>query len=163
MHREEADMKRGLTRRATLWVAALLLLAVLPLAACGGEDEAAAADEPATVELVEGSDDLYEITLTAEAAERVDLQTAVVRTEGEGADERTIVPYAAIVYEIDGETWVYTSPEDLKFVRERVVVEEIDGDRAVLTEGPAAGTEVVTVAVAELFGAEHGIGADGGH
>lgn len=156
-------MKRGLTRRATLWVAALLLLAVLPLAACGGEDEAAAADEPATVELVEGSDDLYEITLTAEAAERVDLQTAVVRTEGEGTDERTIVPYAAIVYEIDGETWVYTSPEDLKFVRERVVVEEIDGDRAVLTEGPAAGTEVVTVAVAELFGAEHGIGADGGH
>jgi hypothetical protein len=156
-------MKRGLTGRTTFWIAALLLLAVLPLAACGGEDEAAAADEPATVELVEGSEDLYEITLTADAAKRVDLQTAVVRTEGEGADERTIVPYSAIVYETDGSTWVYISPEELKFVREHIVVEEIEGDRAVLTEGPDAGTEVVTVGVAELFGAEHGIGADGGH
>ena len=155
-------MKRGHTRRTILWVAALLLLAVLPLAACGGEEEAAAA-EPATVELVEGSDDLYEITLTADAAERLDLQTTAVRAEGRGADERTIVPYSAIVYETDGETWVYTSPEELKFVRDHVVVEEIDGDRAVLSEGPAAGTEVVTVGVAELFGAEHGIGADDGH
>lgn len=156
-------MKRGVTRRTTLWIAALLLLAVLPLAACGGEEEAAAADEPATVELVEGSDDLYEVTLTAEAAKRIDLQTAVVQTEGEGAEERTIVPYSAIVYETDGETWVYTSTDDLTFVREQIVVEEIEGDRAVLSEGPAAGTEVVTVGVAELFGAEHGIGADDGH
>ncbi len=157
-------MKRGLMRRTNLWVAALLLLAVLPLTGCqGGEEEAAAADEPATVELVEGSDELYQITLTPDAAKRIDLQTAVVRTEGEGSDERTIVPYSAIVYETDGETWVYTSPEDLSFVREQIVVEEIEGDRAVLSEGPLAGTEVVTVGVAELFGAEHGIGADGGH
>jgi hypothetical protein len=164
MDREEADMKRGLTRRTTLWVAALLLLAGLPLAGCqGGEEEAAAADEPAKVEPVGGSDDLSLITLTAEAAKRIDLQTAVVRTEGEGATERTIVPYSAIVYETDGGTWVYTSPEDLSFVREQIVVEEIEGDRAVLSEGPAAGTEVVTVGVAELFGAENGIGADDGH
>jgi hypothetical protein len=101
--------------------------------------------------------------LTAEAAQRIDLQTAVVRTEGEGAAERTIVPYSAIVYETDGATWVYTSTEDLSFVRDRIVVEDIEGDRAVLLEGPAAGTEVVTVGVAELFGAENGIGAGEGH
>jgi hypothetical protein len=164
MHREEADMKRGLMRRTNLWVAALLLLAVLPLTGCQrGEEEAAAADEPATVELVEGSDDLYRITLTPEAAERIDLQTTVVRTEGEGADVRTVVPYSAIVYETDGETWVYTSADDLSFVRAQVVVQEIEGDRAVLSEGPSTGTEVVTVGAAELFGAEHGIGADSGH
>jgi hypothetical protein len=157
-------MKLGLTRRTTIWVAVLLLLAVLPLAGCqGGEEEAAAADEPVKVEPVEGSEELSLITLTAQAAKRIDLQTAVVRTEGAGAGERTIVPYSAIVYETDGETWVYTSPEDLSFVREQIVVEEIEGDRAVLSEGPPAGTEVVTVGVAELFGAEHGIGADDGH
>jgi hypothetical protein len=158
-------MKRGLMRRTSLWVAALLLLAVPPLAGCqGGEEEGAAnANEPATVELVEGSDDLYEITLTPEAAERIDLQTAVVRTEGEGAGERSVVPYSTIVYETDGETWVYTSADDLSFVRAQVVVQEIEGDRAVLSEGPSAGTEVVTVGAAELFGAEHGIGADSGH
>ena len=157
-------MKRGLRRRTSLRVAALLLLAALSLAGCqrGGED-VAAADEPAMVEPVEGSDDLLQVTLTADAAERIDLQTAVVRTQGEGAAERTILPYSAIVYETDGETWVYTSTGDLSFVREHIAVQEIEGDRAVLSEGPAAGTEVVTVGVAELFGAEHGIGADDGH
>jgi hypothetical protein len=157
-------MRRGLRRRTTLWVAAVLLLGMLSVAGCqGGDEDAAAADEPAKVEPVEGSDGLSQVTLTAEAAERIDLQTAVVRTEGEGAAERTIVPYSAIVYETDGETWVYTSTDDLSFVREHVGVQEIDGDRAVLSEGPPAGTEVVTVGVAELFGAEHGIGADDGH
>jgi hypothetical protein len=157
-------MRRGPRRRTTLWVAAVLLLGLLSVAGCqGGDEDAAAADEPAKVEPVEGSDGLSQVTLTAEAAERIDLQTAVVRTEGEGAAERTIVPYSAIVYETDGETWVYTSTDDLSFVREHVGVQEIDGDRAVLSEGPPAGTEVVTVGVAELFGAEHGIGADDGH
>jgi hypothetical protein len=157
-------MKRALTLQTAIWTAALLLLAVLPLAGCqSGEEEAAAADEPAKVEPVEGSDDLFQVTLTEEAAERIDLQTAVVRTEGDGAGQRTIVPYSAIVYETDGETWVYTSTADLSFVREHVEVLEIEGDRAALSEGPAEGTEVVTVGVAELFGAEHGIGADDGH
>jgi hypothetical protein len=165
MHREEADMKRRLKRRTGLWVSALLLLAAFPLAGCQAEEEGAAASgaEPAKVEPVEGSDDLFEVSLTAEAAKRIDLQTAVIRTEGEGAAERTIVPYAAIVYETDGETWVYTNPGGLRFVRDDVVVQEIEGNRAVLSEGPRAGTEVVTVGVAELFGAEHGIGADEGH
>jgi hypothetical protein len=157
-------MKRGLMRRTSLRVAALLLLAALSLAGCQREGEGvAAADEPAMVEPVGGSDDLLQVTLTADAAERIDLQTAVVRTQGEGAAERTILPYSAIVYETDGETWVYTSTGDLSFVREHIAVQEIEGDRAVLSEGPPAGTEVVTVGVAELFGAEHGIGADDGH
>jgi hypothetical protein len=157
-------MKRGFMRRISLRVAALLLLAALSLAGCqrGGED-VAAVDEPAMVEPVEGSDDLLQVTLTADAAERIDLQTAAVRTQGEGAAERTILPYSAIVYETDGETWVYTSTGGLSFVREHIAVQEIEGDRAVLSEGPSAGTEVVTVGVAELFGAEHGIGADDGH
>ena len=157
-------MQPGSMRRTSLWMAAALLLGMLSVAGCsGGEDDAAAADEPAKVEPVEGSDGLFQVTLTADAAERIDLQTAVVRTEGEGAAERTIVPYSAIVYETDGATWVYTSTDDLSFVREQIAVEEIEGDRAVLSEGPPAGTEVVTVGVAELFGAEHGIGADEGH
>jgi hypothetical protein len=157
-------MKRGLMRRISLRVAALLLLAALSLAGCqrGGED-VAAVDEPAMVEPVEGSDDLLQVTLTADAAERIDLQTAAVRTQGEGGAERTILPYSAIVYETDGQTWVYTSTGELSFVREHIAVQEIEGDRAVLSEGPPTGTEVVTVGVAELFGAEHGIGADDGH
>lgn len=157
-------MKWDLWRRTNLWIAALLVAAVLPLAACGGEDEAAAsADEPATVEPVEGSDDLLRITLTEEAAERIAVETAQVREEGAGNGARTVVPYSAVLYETDGKTWVYTSPEPLAFVRDRIVVETIDEDTAVLSDGPPVGTEVVTVGVAELFGVENGIGADSGH
>jgi hypothetical protein len=157
-------MQRFPRRSTTLWVTAALLLGMLSVAGCqGGDEDATAADEPAKVEPVEGSDGLFQVTLTAEAAERIDLQTAAVRTEGEGAAERTVVPYSAIVYETDGETWVYTSTDDLSFVREHIIVQGIEGDRALLTQGPSAGTEVVTVGVAELFGAEHGIGADDGH
>lgn len=158
-------MNRGLVRRWNLCVAAVLIVAVLPLAACQrGEDEAAAGgEEPAVVEPVEGSEDLFRVTLTADAAERLDVQTTAVRVVGNGARQRTVIPYSAVLYEPDGETWTYTSPESLTFVRAPIVVETIEEDRAVLSEGPPAGTKVVTVGVAELFGAENGIGADSGH
>ena len=157
-------MNRGLRRRGSLCVAAVLIVAVLSLAACGGEDEAAAGgEEPAVVEPVEGSDDLFRVTLTAEAAERLDVQTVAVRAVGDGARKRTVIPYSAVLYEPDGETWAYTSPESLTVVRAPIVVETIEGDRAVLSQGPPLGTKVVTVGVAELFGAENGIGADSGH
>jgi hypothetical protein len=162
MHREEAEMKRGLMRRTNLWIAVLLLaLAVLPLTACQGaeEDAAASGSEPVKVEAVEGSDELHLVTLTAHAAKRIDVQTAEVRSK----DGQTIVPYSAIVYETDGGTWVYTNPDGLSFVRAKIAVRAINGDTAVLAKGPAAGTKVATVGVAELFGAENGIGADSGH
>lgn len=158
-------MNRRIVRRSNLWVAALLIVAVLPLTACQGAEEEATAggEEPAKVEPVEGNDDLHLITLTAEAAERLDVQTTAVRVEGEGARQRTIIPYSAVLYEPNGETWAYTSPESLTFVRAPIVIETIDGERAVLSDGPPLGTMVVTVGVAELFGAENGIGADSGH
>jgi hypothetical protein len=69
-----------------------------------------------------------------------------------------IIPYAAVLYDPHGNTWTYTNPEPLVFVRHRIDVEFIEGDRAVLREGPAAGTAVVTAGAAELFGVEHKFG-----
>lgn len=158
-------MNWDLMLRRNLCVAALLTVAVLPLAACqgGGEEAAAGAGEPVKVEPVAGSEGLQRVTLTPEAAERIDVQTTAVRVQGEGARQRTVIPYSAVLYEPNGETWAYTSPEPLSFVRAPIVVETIRGDRAVLSKGPPVGTMVVTVGVAELFGAENGIGADSGH
>jgi len=68
--------------------------------------------------------------------------------------QRQIVPYDAVVYGPNGETWVFVSTEPLTFFRYPVNIEYIEGDLAVLSEGPAAGTEVVTVGAAELFGSE---------
>jgi hypothetical protein len=59
---------------------------------------------------------------------------------------------------LNGETWTYTSPEPLTFVRAPITVEAIDADLAYLSAGPAPGTEVVTVGAAELFGVESGVG-----
>jgi hypothetical protein len=70
---------------------------------------------------------------------------------------RKVVPYAAVLYGVNGETWVYSNPEPLVFVRQPIVVDYIEGDLAILSEGPETGTEVVTVGAAELFGTETGV------
>ncbi len=45
-----------------------------------------------------------------------------------------------------------------RFVRERVILEWVDGDQAVVSQGPAVGEKVVTDGAAELFGTEFGAG-----
>jgi len=72
--------------------------------------------------------------------------------------QRKLIPYAAVLYDTRGGTWVYTNPEPLVFVRQRINVDYIDGEQAVLSDGPAPGTAVVTAGGAELFGTELGIG-----
>lgn len=71
---------------------------------------------------------------------------------------RKVVPYASVLYDIRGDTWVYTSPEPLAFVRHPIDIDYIDNGWAVLNEGPPAGSAVVAVGVAELYGTEFKIG-----
>lgn len=73
-------------------------------------------------------------------------------------DRRLVVPYSALIYDLNGDTWIYVSPEPLVFMRHPVTVDYIEGDRAVLSDGPSVGTMVATVGVAELYGADTGIG-----
>ncbi len=53
---------------------------------------------------------------------------------------------------------MFTDPEPLQFVREKIGIESVEGARAFLTSGPKAGTDVVTVGVAELYGIEEEVG-----
>ena len=133
-----------------------------------GEDEdglEAEADEgPADDDLEDndtGEGTLYYTVANVEQSlalgQRVFVEVAL---SGNGTPGK-VIPYAAVIYDLHGETWVYTSPEPLVFVRHPIVVEYIEDDRAVLSEGPAAGTAVVIVGAAELFGVESGVG--GGH
>ena len=73
-----------------------------------------------------------------------------------GAAMRRIVATSSVLYDAKGKTWVYTSPEPMVFVRHAITVDHIDGDRVVLSDGPAPGTTVVTVGAAELLGTEYG-------
>jgi hypothetical protein len=84
----------------------------------------------------------------------------VLRPGGNTAEPGVVkvVPYAAVLYDARGNTWVYTTPNPLTFVRHVIHIDYIEGDLAVLSDGPPSGTEVVIVGAAELFGAETGIG-----
>ena len=144
------------SQRCGLFASALLpVLLTLPLqqavSADGGTVKKSGASK---VEKIAGSE-MMRITLTAKAAERLDIKTAKTAIDANGV---MTAPYAALFYDGKGKTWVYTNPEPLVYVRAPVVVESIKGPNLILKEGPAAGTTVVVVGVAELYGAESGIG-----
>jgi hypothetical protein len=144
-------------QRKNRWVALAVVVVALLLAACGGSSTAdeGSGHEPAVLEAIEGSE-LMKITLTEEAAARIAIETATVE-DGQAGSAAIAIPYAAVLYDPDGTTFTYTSPEPLVFVREPITVDRIEGEVAYLTEGPATGTAVVTVGAAELFGTELGV------
>ena len=132
-----------------------VMLALLPPQALGAEGGGTVKKSGASkVEKIAGSE-MMRITLTAKAAERLDIKTGKTATDANGV---MTAPYAALFYDGKGRTWVYTNPKPLVYVRAPVVVDSIKGPNLILKEGPAAGTTVVVVGVAELYGAESGIG-----
>jgi hypothetical protein len=139
-------------------VVALVALAGLQLSACAstGQEEAdASKSEPASVEPVKGTD-LSRVTLSPQAAKRLDIQTAPVRAQAGGQ----VIPYSAVLYDADGNVFVYTSPKRLVFIRAKLELREIRGNQAILSAGPSVGTEVVTVGAPELYGSEFGVEED---
>lgn len=133
--------------------AALIIAAFLSFfaAGCAQVSEAAPVNDPAAIEAVPGTD-LHRITLTEHAVQRLGLTTA--QTANDSQTRKLTVPYAAILYDSAGKTWVYTNPEPLVYVRAPIIVERINADVAQLVDGPPPGTTVVTTGAAELFGAE---------
>jgi hypothetical protein len=137
-----------------------LVVASLQLAACAQSPANAASDgisQPGYTEKIAGSE-FNRVVLSEKAAQRLDIQSAEVREEQVNGTQHKIIPYAAVIYGNHGETWMYTSPEPLKFVRLAITIDHIDGDTAVLVDGPATGTKIITVGVAELYGIDTGVG-----
>ncbi len=65
-----------------------------------------------------------------------------------------VVPYAALIYAAEGETYVYASSQAAVLPARGGRGRRIDGDRVLLSRGPPAGTAVVTVGAVEVYGAE---------
>jgi hypothetical protein len=141
-------------RRSIVAGPLLAALAVcLVLTGCGGKAKGET-PEPAVVEQVNGTE-AKRVTLTPEAAKRLDIQTADVRSDGKRA-ERTVIPYPAVLYDANGDTWTYTNPSPLVFVRRDISVDRIEGNSAVLSAGPPVGMAVVIVGADEIWGVEYG-------
>ncbi len=124
----------------------------------GGESAftAYAVEIPASDEPSGASAELYYVVSGAEAG-LAPGQIALVEVTLFGGP-RKVVPYSAVIYDVQGDTWAYTNPEPLVFVRHSITIDYIERDTAVLLDGPPAGTAVVTVGAAELFGVELGVG-----
>jgi hypothetical protein len=136
---------------------AVLILIVFQITACAPVSSPKVEKiQPFSLEPVEGSD-LKRIILTEKAVERLDIQTLAIREEQINGVMRKVTPYASIIYDLEGATWVYINPSPFTYVRESVTVDFIDGDNAVLKTGPSSGTEVVVIGVAELWGTETGL------
>lgn len=142
------------------WLTLVLIIAGVQLSACTEPKSKPVKIEPAHVEDIEGSE-LRRITLSTKAMERLDIKTDQVSeklTKHSPKTMRMVVPYGAVIYDPQGGTWVYTSPEPQIFVRHSIDVDYIEEDTVVLNEGPPVGTVVATVGVAELYGTETGMG-----
>jgi hypothetical protein len=135
----------------------LMSLALVGLVVGGCNQATTSAPKEEAIHIEEQASGLKQLTLSARAAERLGVETAPVA----GSGSLLTVPYAAVIYDAQGDTWSYVSAEPLVFLRAQITVDEIDGETAVLSAGPAVGTSVVTTGAAELYGAEIGVG--GGH
>lgn len=149
MSRLRSDHKPRRRLRAA-WAGLVLIAGSLSLSACSEAGGSSAGGyEPATLEPIKGTE-VQRVKFSAKGAERVGLQTTTIRGNG----QQKVIPYAAVIYGPEGNTFAYTVPERLTFVRKAVEVERVEDDRAILSAGPPVGTKVVTVGATEVYGTE---------
>jgi hypothetical protein len=146
--------------KRTIWIALVLILTTLLLSSCSQAKPQTPASgqkqKPSTVEKIDGSD-FSRVILTQKATERLDIQTAPVRLEQIDGNEYKTIPYAAVLYGPKSETWSYTNPEPLVYIRQSITIDHIAGDLVVLSSGPEVGMKVVVVGASMLYGAEVGV------
>jgi Cu/Ag efflux pump CusA len=155
-HERGGAMQRNCSPRTSPSVRLGSLFVAVGLAATGcaaqAEEPAQGAGvAPAVVEAAEDGGPAL-LTLSAEAETRLGITTAAVDTT-----PRLSVPYSAVVYDGQGAAWAFARVDERKYQRTPLTIADITGDTALLSAGPAAGTEVVTVGAAELVGVEAGI------
>ena len=136
-------------KRINRLIMIILIFAGFLLSACGGQipvtgDKVA----PSSLEPIEGSE-LSRVILTEKAAERIGVETVPVRG--------LVVPYSAVIYDIEGNTWIYTNPAPLTFVRAPIEISRIDGDQVLLAQALESDAPIVTMGVIEIYGAETGV------
>ena len=74
------------------------------------------------------------------------------------SEESLVVPWSAILHDLNGGTWVYENVSPQVYARRRVEVRLVMDGLAILTRGLAPGVKVVSVGAAEIFGTEFGTG-----
>jgi hypothetical protein len=146
--------ERLMARFTVLMVAAFAACLAVPCVSALAAETAVKKILPARVEATSDAK-IMKVTLTPKAAERLGVVIDEVRADPSG---RRIVPYASVLYDLTGKTWVYISADPLTFVRGAVVIDTIKGDNVYLTDGPPTGTKVLAAGVPQVFGSEVKVG-----
>ena len=142
------------------WFVVGLGAVIPPLSGCQKQSTAQVKHEhPATVDRADASG-ISRVTLSEDAMQRLAIHTDAVTEEKSPRKDaiQKAVPYSALIYDPQGKTWVYTSPQPRVFVRAAIDVDYIQGGLVYLLSGPETGTRVATVGVAELYGTEFTVG-----
>jgi RND family efflux transporter MFP subunit len=122
--------------------------------------QARAINAPPTADPLNNTADLYFELANADGLMRPGQKVGVTLSERapEQLEESLVVPWSAVTHDINGGAWVYENIAPQQYARRRVEVRRVVGSLAVLARGPAVGAKIVTAGVAELFGAEFGMG-----
>lgn len=108
---------------------------------------------PPTANALTNTLDWY-YALPADTAVRAGERVAVEIPTLQSKTESLVVPFNAVLHDINGGQWVYAQTAGHVYTRKRIQVARLAGDEAVLASGPPVGTLVVTDGAAELFGTE---------
>jgi hypothetical protein len=139
--------------RNLAWV--LTVAALAGLAACGAPAPARHAPPPARVE--RASDGQSSVVLSRAGLQRLGLQTAPAQPAA-GHSGAVLIPYAALLYQPDGSTVVYTVAGPRTYTRLTITVSKIQGSQVYVSGGLPAGAQVVTAGAEELLGVQDGVG-----
>jgi hypothetical protein len=109
-----------------------------------------------------GEDQPAKVILSERAEQRLGIRTVAVRAiaAAHGKPAPLVVPYAAVVYDADGESWAFSVAAVRTYIRVPIKISSITGDVVQLSSGPKVGTQVVVVGAPELVGAEAGISGE---
>jgi hypothetical protein len=135
-----------------------VILTTFSVAACAASPEILSERVPAAVvEKVEDSE-FNRLVLTEKAAQRLGIEVAPIREVQVDGRTRIAIPYAAVLYGTNGDTWSYVVAEPLTFTRQPIEVDYIEDELAILSASLPIDLEVVTVGVSELYGIDTGVG-----
>jgi RND family efflux transporter MFP subunit len=110
---------------------------------------------PPVADPAAASVDLYFELPNANGAVRPGERLAVrLSLRSTGPADAIVIPRSAVVYDINGGTWVYESRGSHVFARRRVEIADAGAAGVIVRRGLAAGTRIVTAGAAELYGTE---------
>lgn len=111
---------------------------------------------PPTADPLTSSTHLYYTIQSDQSALRPMQRVSVTLNTHSKSIKALMIPWSAVVFDINGGSWVYTQQSKNLYARKRVFLDHVSGNQAIISEGPDEGSKVVVNGALELFGVETG-------